>query len=136
MQDQYDITDRLTVTAGLRFDHRDDLDYERITPRLSAVWRITDQHIFKAQYAEGYRAPTFWEIYPANTAIDIDPANIHTPDQAARRWQAIRPLAPLDAAAPGRERQRTTVRRDRRYTDSRKIATAGSTSDTGHHSSD
>ena len=37
------------------------------------------------QYAEGYRAPTFWEIYPANTAIDIDPANIHTPDQAARR---------------------------------------------------
>jgi len=63
LQDQFDITDYLALTVGLRYDYRDDLDKHIFTPRVSAVWRITDEHILKAQYAEGFRVPTFFELY-------------------------------------------------------------------------
>ena len=63
LQDQFDITDYLALTVGLRYDYRNDLDKHIFTPRVSAVWRITDEHILKAQYAEGFRVPTFFEFY-------------------------------------------------------------------------
>ena len=63
LQDQFDITDYLALTVGLRYDYRDDLDKHIFTPRVSAVWHITDEHILKAQYAEGFRVPTFFELY-------------------------------------------------------------------------
>ncbi len=78
LQDQYEASDRLSITAGLRFDHRDDLDLNLLTPRLAAVWRLSDVHILKAQYAEGYRAPTFWELFPNNTQIDLEPETVAT----------------------------------------------------------
>ena len=78
LQDQYEATDRLSITAGLRFDHRYDLDRSIFTPRLAAVWRLSDTHILKAQYAGGYRAPTFWELYPNNFKIDLKPETIAT----------------------------------------------------------
>lgn len=58
-QDEYEISDRLTLTMGLRFDHFSDLGDE-LTPRLALVYRLKDRHIFKAQYAKGYRTPTFF----------------------------------------------------------------------------
>ena len=63
LQDQFDITDYLALTVGLRYDYRDDIDEHIFTPRVSAVWRITDEHILKVQYAEGFRVPTFFELY-------------------------------------------------------------------------
>ncbi|MEZ5583314.1 MAG: TonB-dependent receptor [Candidatus Competibacteraceae bacterium] len=78
LQDRFEVSDRLAITAGLRFDHRDDLDLNLVTPRLAAVWRLSDAHILKAQYAEGYRAPTFWELYPNNVKIDLEPETIAT----------------------------------------------------------
>ncbi|MGB5062233.1 MAG: TonB-dependent receptor, partial [Candidatus Competibacter sp.] len=78
LQDQYEVSNRLSVTVGLRFDHRDDLDLNLFTPRLAAVWRLSDTHILKAQYSEGYRAPTFWELFPNNTQIDLKPETVAT----------------------------------------------------------
>lgn len=80
LQDQYEASDRLTLTAGLRFDHRNDLDENLLSPRLAAVWRVSDADILKAQYARGYRAPTFWELFPppAYVKIDLDPETIGT----------------------------------------------------------
>lgn len=62
LQDQIDISHAVTLTLGGRYDHYSDLD-SRFTPRLSVVWRVNDRHIVKAQYAEGFRPPTFFEFY-------------------------------------------------------------------------
>jgi iron complex outermembrane receptor protein len=62
LQDQIDVAEKFSVTLGARFDSYSDLD-SRITPRASIVWRATDRHIIKAQYAEGFRPPTFFELY-------------------------------------------------------------------------
>jgi len=78
LQDQYEASDQLSITAGLRFDHRSDLDLNLFSPRLAAVWRLSDIHILKAQYAEGYRAPTFFELFPNNTEISLEPETIAT----------------------------------------------------------
>jgi len=61
-QDEYEVTDRLTLTAGLRYDDFDDAG-ENLTPRLAAVYRLSDRHIVKTQYAGAFRPPTFNEIY-------------------------------------------------------------------------
>jgi len=68
IQDQIDITGRLAFTAGLRYDRYNDEDvsYSRITPRIAGVFRATDQHIFKIQYAEAFRPPSFTEMYSKN----------------------------------------------------------------------
>lgn len=78
LQDQIELTDSLTFTASLRFDHRDDLDREFFLPRLSAVWRVTDEHILKAQYAEGFRVPTFFELYTQTGRLNLNVETIAT----------------------------------------------------------
>ncbi|HEV8269586.1 MAG TPA: TonB-dependent receptor, partial [Thermoanaerobaculia bacterium] len=62
LQDTFDVSPKLAITAGARFDRYSDIG-SRVTPRLAVVWRVTDEHIVKAQYAEGFRAPTFFEEY-------------------------------------------------------------------------
>jgi outer membrane receptor protein involved in Fe transport len=62
LQDAFDVLPALTVTAGARLDDYDDLG-TRVTPRAAAVWRATPSHIFKLQYAEGFRPPTFFEFF-------------------------------------------------------------------------
>jgi outer membrane receptor for ferrienterochelin and colicins len=72
-EDRFDVTGSLSLTAGLRFD--DDTNVgSRLTPRAALVYRVTDRHILKAQYAEGFRPPTFFELYGATgeAATDID----------------------------------------------------------------
>jgi len=60
-QDAVDLSDAVTLTAGARLSDYDDLG-SRVTPRFSLVWRVGGGHILKAQYAEGFRPPTFFEL--------------------------------------------------------------------------
>ncbi len=93
LQDQMEVNPRLTVTLGLRGDHYEDVG-DRITPRAGAVFRATDRHIFKVQYAEGFRPPTFWELYApgyANPDLTFETMRTleagyvyHQPDAAVR----------------------------------------------------
>jgi len=62
VQDQFDLTSQLAFTAGLRYDNYDDAG-ESITPRIACVFRASERHIFKAQYAEAFRPPAFIEMY-------------------------------------------------------------------------
>ena len=62
LQDEFRMNDQLTFTAGLRYDHYDDVG-EEFSPRLAAVYRLTRHHIVKAQYARAFRPPTFVEMY-------------------------------------------------------------------------
>lgn len=62
LQDTIDVRDRISLTLGARYDSYSDLS-DRVTPRVALVWRASEKHIVKAQYAEGYRPPTFFELY-------------------------------------------------------------------------
>ncbi len=63
LQDQVQLLDDVELTAGLRHDHYDDWG-GHTSPRLAAVWRPVDHHIFKLQYAEAFRPPSLTEYYP------------------------------------------------------------------------
>ncbi len=85
LQDQIDITGQLSFTAGLRYDRYEDEEYSysRITPRMAGVFRATDRHIFKIQYAEAFRPPSFAEMYSKNNPAlvgnpELDFENIKT----------------------------------------------------------
>jgi iron complex outermembrane receptor protein len=64
LQDRIDVRPNVSITLGGRLDSYSDLD-SRFTPRAAIAWRITDSHIIKAQYAEGFRPPTFFEQFSA-----------------------------------------------------------------------
>lgn len=73
-QDTIDVGSRVALTLGARFDRYSDVD-QRLTPRASLVFRGSDRNIFKVQYAEGFRAPTFFELYSLGTrqtALDFE----------------------------------------------------------------
>jgi len=69
VQDQWAVTEALNITAGIRFDDYDDVG-ESTTPRLAAVYQLTDHQTFKFQYAEAFRPPTFIELYSQNTIVN------------------------------------------------------------------
>jgi outer membrane receptor protein involved in Fe transport len=71
-QDAFHLSDAVTLTAGARLSHYDDLG-ARLTPRASLVWRVGGGHILKAQYAEGFRPPTFFEwLGPRQPELDFE----------------------------------------------------------------
>jgi len=78
LQDRVDVNDAVSVTAGARYDSYSDLQ-SRVTPRVAVVWRVTDHHIVKAQYAEGFRPPTFFELYtpPAPNVVPVYPFEVN-----------------------------------------------------------
>ncbi len=67
LQDQVALTERFSLTLGVRFDDYDDVG-SLVTPRIAAVYRLGEHHVIKAQYSEGFRAPTFWELYGTGSA--------------------------------------------------------------------
>lgn len=60
LEDQHRIDDRLTLTAGLRYDEYEDID-SNLSPRIAFVWRHSDQHIFKTQLARAFKPPSLIE---------------------------------------------------------------------------
>ncbi|MDO9191173.1 MAG: TonB-dependent receptor [Sulfurimicrobium sp.] len=76
-QDEFRVNPHFTLTAGLRHDHYNDLG-DSTTPRLAAVWQMAPQHIIKAQYAEAFRAPTFYELYNGGQPANIRPETVAT----------------------------------------------------------
>ena len=70
LQDEYRIDDRLTLTAGLRYDNYEDID-SNVSPRIALVWRRTDQHIFKTQLARAFKPPSLIED-SGSLEVDIE----------------------------------------------------------------
>ena len=60
LQDEYRISDMLTLTSGLRYDNYEDIE-SAVSPRIALVWRFSGNHIFKAQYARAFRPPSLIE---------------------------------------------------------------------------
>lgn len=77
IQDQWEATQRLTVTAGARVDDFSDIG-TRFTPRLALVYKLDDRQILKTQYAEGFRSPTFFELYSTGEQASLEVETIGT----------------------------------------------------------
>lgn len=58
---QADWNERLSTTAGVRVDQHSSYGTS-VNPRLGAVWRADEQHVFKALYGEAFRAPSPEEV--------------------------------------------------------------------------
>lgn len=73
LQDQWQAGESVEVTFGLRHDDYDDWG-SHTAPRLALVWRYQDQHIFKFQYADAFRPPTFRQLYPGTLVQPSSPS--------------------------------------------------------------
>jgi len=74
-QDQWQITDPLTLTIGGRYDSYFS-EGNSFNPRLATVYNLNDQHIFKFQLSRAFRPPTFFELYARNNIITQGNENI------------------------------------------------------------
>jgi outer membrane receptor for ferrienterochelin and colicin len=76
LQDEYQPLQSLLITAGLRYDDYSDVG-NNLSPRIAAVYHLSEKHILKGQYAEAFRPPTFYE---SAWSPDLDPQTINTFD--------------------------------------------------------
>ncbi len=57
LEDEYFLTDKFTVTGGVRFDENEDFG-SFVTPRLYGVYNLTEQFTIKGGVGGGFKAPT------------------------------------------------------------------------------
>lgn len=65
LQDEYQILDNLSLTAGVRYDHYDTFG-GTANPRLALVYKPLEGTVFKLLYGEAFRAPSAFEFYYAD----------------------------------------------------------------------
>ena len=63
-QDDWKVTDDFSVVLGVRADTEDNYPFH-VTPKLSLMYHLGKQWIFRAGYAQGYRTPSLKELYSA-----------------------------------------------------------------------
>ena len=70
VQDEWHITDTLTMNAGLRFDQMWEFtDANQLSPRLSFIYKPFKDTTFHAGYARYFTPPVLVEAAPANIAL-------------------------------------------------------------------
>jgi outer membrane receptor protein involved in Fe transport len=82
LQDEWKITNQLTLNAGLRFDQMVQyIDANQLSPRLSLTWKPYDGTTFHAGYARNFTPPPQVLAAPTNLApfLPPNPATTQTP---------------------------------------------------------
>ena len=83
VQDEWKITNQLTLNAGLRFDQMYQyVDANQLSPRISLTWKPQDDTTFHVGYARTFTPPTQVIAAPVNLALvtpPTAPANTQTP---------------------------------------------------------
>lgn len=64
----YDISENIRLTFGARYDNYDDFA-SNVSSKAGVSWQINSNNIFKFMYGEGFRAPTFAELYNSNVVV-------------------------------------------------------------------
>ncbi|GAM10787.1 iron-regulated outer membrane virulence protein [Geobacter sp. OR-1] len=85
LQDEWQLLERLNLTAGVRYDHYSDFG-GTINPRAALVWNLLDEVDLKLLYGRAFRAPSFQELYDIN-----NPAVLGNPALKPERietWEA------------------------------------------------
>jgi outer membrane receptor protein involved in Fe transport len=84
LQDEWKITNKLTLNAGLRFDQMNQyVDANQFSPRVSLTWKPYDGTTFHAGYARNFTPPQQVIAAPTNLALvtpPTAPANTQTPE--------------------------------------------------------
>ncbi|MCL5976589.1 MAG: TonB-dependent receptor [Nitrospirae bacterium] len=75
IQDEWEIKDKLNITAGVRYDHYSDFK-DTFNPRAAVVWGFMDKADLKLLYGQAFRAPNFVELYNANNPTVIGNPNL------------------------------------------------------------
>src|SRR5579871_4012513 len=83
VQDEWKVTNQLTLNAGLRFDQMwQYVDANQFSPRVSLTWKPFDGTTFHAGYSRNFTPPTQVIAAPVNLALvtpPTAPANTQTP---------------------------------------------------------
>lgn len=77
VQDQFSVDNKLTLTTGVRFDNYDDVG-GATSPRVAAVYQLSEKQTLKVQYARAFRPPTFLETSTKNNPIVSGSPNIQS----------------------------------------------------------
>jgi iron complex outermembrane receptor protein len=83
VQDEWQITQKLSVTGGIRHDEHSEVG-GATTPRAAVVFHPAERTTFKLLYGEAFRAPTVWELNfdefedTGLEAPNLKPERIHT----------------------------------------------------------
>ena len=84
VQDEITIMDRVTLIPAVRWDHwknethgRPDRSASTVNPKIGTVIQVTDFLFLTANYAHGFRQPTFGELFISGTHA---PGNIFAPN--------------------------------------------------------
>lgn len=64
LQDDWKVTDDFSIVLGVRADSEDKYPFH-VTPKVSMMYHLGRQWIFRAGYAQGYRTPSLKELYSA-----------------------------------------------------------------------
>jgi len=84
IQDEWRITNQLTLNAGMRFDQMwQYIDANQLSPRVSLTWKPADGTTFHAGYARNFTPPQQVIAAPTNLALvtpPAAPANTQTPE--------------------------------------------------------
>lgn len=77
LQDEWRITDTLSATVGLRFDHNRWIG-NRLSPRAALIWQATPKTTFKALYGRAHRSPNSYERDYNDGAFQVASPELHS----------------------------------------------------------
>jgi outer membrane receptor for ferrienterochelin and colicins len=85
-QNEFAVNRRLLLTAGLRYDRY--AGFDRVTPRLAAVFKTSDDQAFKYLFGNAFRAPNAFELdyYSDVRRLDLKPETITSHELVWERY--------------------------------------------------
>lgn len=75
LQDEWQLLERVNLTAGVRYDHYSDFG-GTVNPRAGLVWSFLENADLKFLYGQAFRAPNFVELYNINNPVVVGNPNL------------------------------------------------------------